>query len=492
MTSTSRIGPVVVRNLVATTAGEVVGAGIHLATLVLVARSLGVEGYGQFAYVLALVAAFQVVAEAGLSRILIRDIAVALDEAEHHFGAAKSLTWAFSVLTFLLVAALAQLLHPELELRLAIYLTGAALIAMIHAVCYGAVFRAFEEMHVNALGFVFHKLVFLALVLLAAWSGRGLLAMCSALLLANVFLCLYYYAALTRRHFRPRIRIDLPAWRRMMREAAPLGMSEMFRRMSWHVDVLLLAWLGSSGAAGYFSAGQKITQALNLIPRTLAHVLLPVLSRLASNRSETLPHVVERATAGLFFLALPLALGLAIPARRIVEMAYGAPFAPAATSLAILAVALLFAFPMALLIVLFTAIGAQRFLTIAILIGLGVHVVADLLLIPRLGHTGASLGALLAEVVPLPLCYAYLRRRNQHPACFRWFWRVSVAGSALCAILLIVQTASLPLFLLGTLAGVGLYAWLLIVLRAVLPEELGLLVSDIRRRFRGAPATARQ
>ena len=491
MSGLSQQGRRVTRNLIVTAAGEALGAALNVLVIVVIARHLGVERFGQYSYILALVGIFQLIASAGFGQILVREIAVKAGDAARYVGAAKSFTWILSLATFLMIVGVIQFTGSPPQVRAAAYVAAVGVIATVHAACYAAVFRAFEEMEVNAAGFVLHKVVFLALALLGVWLDAGLLGMCGAVFLANGFLWAYYLAVLEIRHFHPRLRLDLPLWRALLRDSFPLGVTVVLRRISLHVDILILTFFGMTAAAGYFSAAYKLVQALTLIPFTVAQVLLPMFSRLARADDGAFRQALEGAFKFLLFLALPLTLGLCIFASTIVDLLYGPSFGPAAVPLALLSLSLIFLFPTSLYLFVFTAMGAQRSYTIGTVVYVAVNVVVDLALIPALAQVGASLGTLSAEVVLFAASLFFLNRLKRPVALARLTWRPLLAGAAMAAVLLLFRGTSLPVIVVGALVSVALYIAALLALRAVSPGEMALIVSAARLRLRPASPPAR-
>ena len=478
---------VVLKNLLATSAGQVLGAALNFATIVVIARSLGAERYGQYAYVLAFVGMFQLIASAGLEQILIREIAVKRDAAPRLVGVTRSLTWALSLATFALIVGVVQLTDADREIRLAMYVAGIGVLATIHAIGFGSVFRAFEEMEVNAVAFVLHKIVLLALVGAAARLDGGLLGMCLAFLTANLFQWFYLWQALARRHFRPRLRVDVALWWTLLRESVPLGVGAILRRVSWHVDVLILTAFGLAAAAGYFTASYKVIQAMNLIPMTLAQTLFPMLSRTARVRSEEFHDVLHAALKFLLCLSVPLTLVLAVGAGRIVEIAYGPSYAPSAMPLAITSLSLVFIFWTSLYPFLFTALGIPRYYTLAALVSLLVNALVDVALAPRLAQVGVSIGTLSGEVALFAVGSVLLARALGRLPLLELAGRPLLAGAGMAAVLYLVRDASLVVLVAGTVGALVVYGGLLLLLRAVTPEEIRSVAAVLGDwlRFRG-------
>jgi O-antigen/teichoic acid export membrane protein len=479
------------RNLVLMTVAEVLGAGLNVLALVVVARHLGVERFGRYAYVLAFVGIFQLVANAGLVRILVREIAVDGDTAQRQVAEAKSLTWMLSVLAFALIAGAAEFTGPSWELRWATYLAAGAVIATIHAACYAAVFRAFEEMEVTAVGFVAHKVVALGLAVVGVWLHWGLVGMVGLFLLANVFLWVYYFVVLTARHFRPRITLSPGRWRVLLAESVPLGVTELLRKISWQMDILLLTAFGMTEGSGYFAAAYKVIQAFHLLPVTLAQVLFPRLARLAKSEASTLQSATERALAMLLLVAVPLAVALGVAARRVIAVVYGPAFEPASAPLALMSLSLVFLFVTSLCQYVFTALGAQRLYTIAAFGALAANFVVDVALIPSAAHVGASIGKVTGEAVLFVICAVLLYRVNQRVRFVHLAWRPFAAGLAMAALLFVVRDAPLPLFLGGALFSVVVYVGGLVVAGAIPRSDVALVMSTFAPRGRQASQASR-
>src|SRR3990172_717922 len=164
----------VMQNSVLRVGGYAIGAGLYFLTIILTARYLGTERFGNFAFILAFVSIFQLVVDMGVRNILIRDIAVDKAHFAQKLGVARTLLWILSCLTMVLIVLVANVLHVSEEVRQSIYLAGLAVIVTFYGLGYSAVLRAFEEMEWDILGFVLHKVVFIGLIGSMISTDRGL------------------------------------------------------------------------------------------------------------------------------------------------------------------------------------------------------------------------------------------------------------------------------------------------------------------------------
>jgi len=119
---------------------------------VLVARRVTVVEYGTYSFILAFALFFQMLADSGLSTILIRELAVAPEKMGEILGAALALVWIMTFAIAALMAPIILLLPYAREVKMLMALMGVATLTQFHSACYAAVLRSQEENEFNALG----------------------------------------------------------------------------------------------------------------------------------------------------------------------------------------------------------------------------------------------------------------------------------------------------------------------------------------------------
>jgi O-antigen/teichoic acid export membrane protein len=479
----------VFKNISAMLVAEALGFPLNFVLTLLLARYLGVEGFGNYSFVMAFVLVFQLIADAGLSNILIREIAVNREQLPYQLGVTKSLIWVFSLFTFLLIVLAVPFVRPEPSVRTALYIMGLAVLATVHAVGYTSVFRALEEMEYNAIGFVLHKVVLLLLVLAVIWLKRGLPMIAAAYLLANLFLWFFYYRIVRARYPKAQRVLDWRAWVFLLREAVPVGVAIVLRRVSWQVDILVLTAIGTARSVGLFSAPYKILQALNVLPQTISLPLFPIYARLAKESSDELFAAYERTLRLLVAGSVPFALLLAVFSPSIVFVLFGSSFQESHAALEILSLTLLFLFPTSQFIYLFSALGKQHFYTSASLVGLAANVALDFLLIPKLDFVGAALATLLAEMLLFATGIVYVKRLHRGVSLVRALGRPLAAGLVMLAVILPFRSLSSYLHVPAACLGILIYVLTAFAFGAVSRGELRFLRGSLPF-FRKAPVEA--
>ncbi len=461
----------ILKNAASGLAGQIVGGGLNVLIPVIIARQLGVERFGSFAFVIAFSSVFQLLADFGISNILVKQMAISRDTLSEILGAARSLIWVFSVVIGLVMVGVILVLRVPAEVKWCLVVMDLAVLIQFHSAGYTAVFRALEEMEYNALGYALHKILLLGLVVGLVWAGGELQAIIWAHLLANVGV-LGFYVVLIRRRFRFKLRIDLSAWKATVLEALPLGAAMILRQSSRYAETLILAWLATLGAVGLFSGANRLVQALNLLPFVLSIPLYPVFARIAQFSREEFSSALERSMKVFVYISLPVAVVFLVLGRPIVVMLLGDEYAGSGIVLQILSLTVIPIFLSGLFPYVFTALGSQTAYLWATGAAMALRIVLNFLLIPSYGIVGASIASVVGEVSITVFGVWLLARAGARIRWKAWVWRSTAAGVLMGMVLFGVRGAAFPLMALGMLVGGVVYVGGLFLLKGFSPDEI--------------------
>jgi O-antigen/teichoic acid export membrane protein len=474
-----RQSQLIAKNMTVIVLSEIIGFGLHLAVMVLIARYLGAQGFGDYSFILAFVWVFQLIADCGLSNIMVREISVKKEGLEYQLGVTKSLIWVQSLVVFVLIALTANLLNLENTVRISIYIMGLATLAMVHAVGYSSIFRAMEEMEYNAVGFVSHKALLLVLTIIVIHFKCGLIEITSANLLCNVYLWMLYYVIVRYKYYYPKMLCDIQAWRYLIREAIPVGIANVLRGVSLQVGILILTALATTASVGLFSAPYKITQSLSILPQTLTIALFPYFSRLAKSSQRELFDAYEKNLKFMYLLSVPLVIVFAILGRTVMDVIFGDKFADAYVALQILSLSIVFLFQTSQFVYLFSSVGRQRLFTICSIAGLAVNIVVDVLLIPKFDFLGACVGTLVAEMSIFGIGVYFIKTMDRNISFIRASWKSLVSGVLMAIVLYQFRRFSLTGVICGVLLSSLVYALTVVILRTFSSGEISSLKESI-------------
>ncbi|MBK8597503.1 MAG: polysaccharide biosynthesis C-terminal domain-containing protein [Holophagales bacterium] len=287
----------------------------------------------------------------------------------------------------------------------------------------------------------------LALAFAAYLLGAGILGLCVGIAAARL-LALGAGFVLMRRAGAPGTgRPTLAGALGFGRTVAPFAVLFALSMLYFRVDVLLVQALRGEGDTGRYGAALTLYSVVLLLPESAMAAVYP---RLASSFRASLEGYAEATLLSLRVLVVgivPLSLFLICFADRILGLAYGERFLASATTLRLLAVSLPLHAVNGVLGQALQAARLQSAMLRIIVFGLATHVVANVVLLPRLGIEGAAVALFLSSSV-VALGAARCFHRNVAPLSLgvRFFLSVATIGGPLALALLVPPAWRLAAF----------------------------------------------
>jgi O-antigen/teichoic acid export membrane protein len=351
----------IVKNVFFGIVAAVGGGAIQLAIILMIARAASITEFGKYSFVLAFAQFFGFVADAGLSRILVREVAREREDLATLVGAATSLIWVMSVAIGLLMLGIIPFLpHLDLDTKWAAAVMGLATLCQFHSAGKSAIMRAREDNELNHLGFILHKVVFFILVYIGIRLHYGLLGFVIANLISNLLLWMFYHFIVARFYLRFHLVMNPALWKSLLLAALPMGGGVMLRQLAMQLDILLLTWLTNMTVVGLFSGPYRISMSLRLIPQTLALPLYPVYARVAHESKALLQEHYQRSVKYFSLISFPVATVLTVWSDIVIRHSLGSRFEPAIPAMQLLGLGMIPFFASTLFPYLFAALDEQR------------------------------------------------------------------------------------------------------------------------------------
>lgn len=404
------VGQRVVRGGAARAAGFVATNLLTAAGAVLLLRALGVDDFGRFGTVMALIAIIQGISEAGLTLTGSRELAVRPEDERaemlaHVLGLRIALTAGGVVVAVVFAAAAGY----DRTMVLGTAIAGFGIV--LQSVQTAMLLPLSVELRNGtlALNEVLRQGSLVATWAVVVVAGAGLLAFFAAQVVAGVILLLATPLMLARRHFvAPRLSRD------RLRELAVVGLPVAASTVIGVVYLRLLVILFSivsdnATQLGYYVTSTRVIELFVTLPFLLSTVILPVLSVAARDDRDRLFYAAARTTEALALGGVLIAVVLATAAEPLLHLLGGAQYEGAAPVLRVQALALVPIFIAASWTPLFLGASRLRGLVIPPLIGMVVVIAVGLALIPVDQARGAAIAAVLGDGVLAITAFIVLR-----------------------------------------------------------------------------------
>lgn len=377
---------------------------LALALGIVLARGLGAEGYGTYAYAFAIMSLLMVVAEAGVPTLLLREVAAA--QGQKRWGLLRGAlirssqlvllaSSSLSVVGLLVLSVVADRLSAAL-----LYTTLLMLLVLPLAALAKTIASAMQGLDRVVMGQAVGMLLGPLLVLLSVgslflfaptfrqpqYAMAAQLAAAVVVLLMGGWMLSRYLSAESKAES---IEYKSHQW---LRSTLPFMLIGGAGIINSQADIIMLGWFGSEADVGIYRVAVQGATLVAFGLQAVNAVITPQFARLyAQGDTEQLQRLVTASTRVVLLAALPLALAFVFAGGTILKWVFGAEYAASHLPLSILALGQLAIATLGLTGPLVSMAGYERVVSKAIWVSAILNIGLNLFLIPIFGVTGAAL-----------------------------------------------------------------------------------------------------
>lgn len=377
---------------------------IAFGVTVLLARFLGPEGYGVYAYVLALVNVLVIPAQFGLPVLVVRETAAS--QVGERWGEIQGL-WRWS--TLIIVALSAGIVGLALVIagyfsqhftwtQLATFSIGVFVIPFLalsnlRAAALRGLRKVVQSQLPEEIVRPLSMILLVGLFLLAVPTDLSPAHGMAFQLIATVVA--YLVGVYLLRSNKPSQICDIhPAYRSSawISSALPLALSAGTLLLTRNIDIIMLGWFAPSEEVGSYRVAVQVAMLAAFGLKAINMVVAPYFARMY--RAEDYRRLQKIATASArsaFLFSFPLVVIFVLYGEYFIIIVFGDQFSQAAMPLLILAVAQLINSSVGSVGYLMNMTGNELAVTRAVAIALALNIILNILLIPEYQGNGAAL-----------------------------------------------------------------------------------------------------
>jgi O-antigen/teichoic acid export membrane protein len=459
--------------------GQIVSLGIAAAYGIVLARYLGVTGFGLLSTAIAFTSVFTPFTSLGLSTLATREVARDKSLASKYLGNLIIIEIALASGTFCLIALAAYVLRYPQETITLIYVLALSVVCGGFTGVFYSLFQAFERMEYQSLGLILSTGATFAVVTWGITARLGVVWFAFAYLVGSLAVAIYSLTVYSTKFSLPHIEVDLKFWRRILPEALPFALTGLFTTIYFYIDSVLLSVMRGAEAVGWYNAPYRLIMVLLFIPTVISTAVFPAMSRFHTTANDSFRLIYKRYFKYMAIVSVPLGIGTTLLAGQIITLIFGVAYGNSAIALQILIWATVFIFLTAAFLRLFETSNRQMIVTKIAAVGLVENVTLDVLLIPRFSYVGASIATAATELTVLLLC-VFVSSRITYPLSKKdAAGLVKIGAASVLMGLLIVCLGNLNL--LSVFPAVLLYFTVLYLIRVVDKEDIAMFRSILRR-----------
>jgi O-antigen/teichoic acid export membrane protein len=377
-------------------ASQAFAAAITIAILPLLARYLGIAGYGRYVYVYAFVGLFETLSVFGVHQIFVREVAQRRDRAPIYLGNILRLKIPLSLGVFALIF-LASNIFVRPDLHVLVIICASEVLLRKFFLINLALSRAFERMEYEFVVTVLERAAVVVGILLVIKFDWGLTGIFLAFLFAAVVHSLFGTLLVWRRLVQPSFARVQGLKKSILLNSWPIGLSREAEVLYNRVGTVLLGQWCTPQVVGAYSGGFRIYEVVSLVvANSISRSAFPALSRLNKDPHQ-FTHFFYRIVCFNACIAILLAAAMWVLSPFIIRILLGPEFEPSLAVLRWISLAIPFAFLNRLFGVTLYAANHQlidAFLTVCTF---SVNLALNWALISSLGAIGAVWALMTAE-----------------------------------------------------------------------------------------------
>jgi len=449
-------------------AGEAASRILGFLTTAVLARRLGLDGFGQIGGAAAMMSYGVVFTDLGLITVGTRSIARDRTVAAGLAGDLAPLRLLLGLAAATVMVLVALVLPRPATVRWLVLLYAGAVV--VQSTILEWVFIGAEKTGIVSVSRVVTNCAYFGLVVVLVGHSRNILHVPVAFGAAAALGGLVLLAAFVADFGPPRLRLGSTRWRDLLRTAWPIGASSLLTQLHVNLGLILLGLIATFQQAGIYSSAYRLVFFLMTLDRVFYTVFFPVVSRFVKDQPGRLAELIGTAVRMILALSIPFCAGAFILARPILQTVFTVEYAGAVPVLRIL----VWFLPLSMLNSLagstLLAAGSERQFFSSTAKGVVAAVVLNLVAVPLAGAMGAALAIVAGEAFLLLLMGRGLLRLVRPRLGLRTFAPLA-ATAGMAVVVYFLRGMNL-----SACIGYGLLAYsvLLIVLRAVTAEDIGL------------------
>jgi O-antigen/teichoic acid export membrane protein len=446
---------------------------LGLVTTVVLVRTLGDRGFGQWATVLAVLGLAGSFGLVGLNNVAVERAAAEPERAPSWIGALVTLRALLSPPLTLVSLAICLALADSAAMRIAAAVVHTALLTS--AIASARI--AFQLRVRNAVASAVELsggIAWLVGVTVVAVLDGGLvmIAITFAAVQHATNLVLLWLAF---RAHPVKLRGVRSLWRPLLRLGLPVGLASLVALGYARLGQIFVFQIAGADEAGLYGAASRIYEPLHVLPGSIMTTLFPLLVAARAEGSAQIARLFNRAIDYLLLVSLPaLAISLAGPEAIAVAL-FGSDFVRAGSALPVLMAAFVLISLGHLSGYLIITYGLQGRLLFVSLLALAFTITANLAFVPRHGFMAAVWVTLATELLVVAVSMTMVCRRMGVPPTGVRAGRIAAAAVAAGALAWVLRQAGAPTLVWAGAAGAA-YPLLLLAVGGVRTEDVRALL----------------
>ncbi len=376
---------------------EVISKLLAYGLIVLISRTLGPEGLGQYSFIFYYVGLLGIFSDLGVGFYFMREVARDKNKLGELLPDVLGFKMVLAVINFAIIMILTVFLPKPEWMKLLIVMAGAEAMLTWVAQVFVRIMYAHEVTKYEAIAKTVERFWAFIAGGIVLYYSRALppfvVALLAGYVLREVMRIKFgmKFVDAVRIRFRPGV------WVSLLKKSYPFWLIGLFTLIYYRTDMVMLNLLIGDYETGIYRAAYTLIEVSLFIPNIVVSTTMPSMARLHKEDRKTLEVLFKKSFQMLLLIGLAGAAGYIIFARFGIILVFGKKFIPSVSILRILGVAVPFMFLNSLFGSFLNATGRE--LTFTKITGFTalLNVVLNYIFILHYGAAGAAVATVVSQ-----------------------------------------------------------------------------------------------
>lgn len=450
-------------------------------------RYLGAINFGKLTFSISAIGLLGILVEFGINPFVAREVARKESRAGKYLVEASLIKLFLWLVSMGALIILVRIIHLPGDTTKALYILGVGMLIMSLTTLLSAILQGFQRMGNIGIGMIIERVVVVFLGVLLLIRGYGFIAI-ALVMVVGLLLQLLYQGVCVVRIVRMQSAIETYDGaeaidvKRLVKNSIPFLVILALGGIYGKIDVTMLGIMTKEAVVGWYGAAVRLYEGLSFVPQVFMVAFLPVFSKLALLRDDSLKKSAKKSFNFLVVIGIPISFGIFILADKIVSFLFKRPeFVNSIVPLKILSISLLFMYLNTLFCTLLVCVDKQKKLAISYAIAAIVNPALNLIAIPLYQHNGAAMTTLFTEFLVISMNLYFLPRALFDKSNLFVLSKAVLAGVAMVLAIFFLKGQNLLCLIL---LGGATYACSIYLLRTF-PKKDMLMIRDAVLKPRG-------
>lgn len=286
-----------------------------------ISNSLEPENLGKYVFALSFTILFSIFADIGLAPIVIRESSKFKDKANEFLKNILALKIPLAFVAIIAAVFFINVTGKSSDIRFFVYLASFIMILDSFTAHFWGIFRSLQNLKYESIATILVQIIIFALGITALKTTGKVSFLIGALIVASIFNFTFSIILLKiKLHFSLSPQWNSKIIKHFIKIVPAFAFGSIFVRIYNSSDTVLLGFLASESAVGFYSIPAKIITSLqHIIPLAFVSVIYPVFSSHFKKSQKILQSVFEKSFSYILIISLPISTGLLFLSSEIIN-----------------------------------------------------------------------------------------------------------------------------------------------------------------------------